>query len=304
MIPAIVLGAGLATRLRPLSLELAKAAMPVAGASIIERILQQLRAAGVTDAVLNLHHLGHTITAITGDGSHLGLRIRYSWETTVLGSGGGPCRALRLIEGPRALVLNGDTLTDLDIPALVHAHTASGALVTLAVVPNTDPASYGGVAADDSGVFTGLVPRGSKEPSWHFVGVHVVERAAYDDISPDVPCDSISGVYTTLAKRLPGSVRVQPVTTSFVDIGTPRDYLRTCLEMAAREGGTTIGSRVAVDPSATVTTSVLWDDVVVEAGARLDGCVVMSGIRVKAGSVWRDGILQSAPGGVESTLIA
>lgn len=304
MIPAIVLAAGLATRLRPLSRELAKAAMPVAGASIIERILRQLRAAGVTDAVLNLHHLGHTITALTGDGSHLGLRIRYSWETTVLGSGGGPCRALQLIEGPRALVLNGDTLTDLDIPALVNAHTASGALVTLAAVPNTDPDTYGGVTADADGVFTGLVPRGSTEPSWHFVGVHVVERTAYDGTPPDVPSDSISGVYAALARRLPGSVRVQPVTTSFVDIGTPRDYLRTCLALAASEGGTTIGSRVVVDPSAAVTNSVLWDDVVVEAGARLDGCIVTSRVKVPTRSEWRDSLLQSAPVGIVSTLIA
>ena len=297
MIPAIVLTAGLATRLRPLSSEIAKAAMPVAGASIIERILRQLRAASVTDAVLNLHHLGHTITAITGDGSHLGLRLRYSWETTVLGSGGGPCRALRLIPGPRALVLNGDTLTDLDIPALVEAHAASGALVTLAVVPNTDPDSYGGVAADADGVFTGLVPSGSTEPSWHFVGVHVVERSSYDGVSPDVPCDSISGVYSALAQRVPGSVRIQPVTTTFVDIGTPRDYLRTCLAMAALEGGTTFGSRVVVDPSAAVTTSVLWDDVVVEAGAHLDGCIVMSGVRVQP-STCKDVILTGQTGDV------
>ena len=297
MIPAIVLAAGLATRLRPLSSVIAKAAMPVAGVSIIERILRQLSAAGVTDAVLNLHHLGHTITAIAGDGSHLGVRLRYSWETTVLGSGGGPCRALRLIPGPRALVLNGDTLTDLDIPALVNAHTASGALVTLAVVPNTDPDTYGGVTADKDGVFTGLVPRGSTEPSWHLVGVHVVERAAYDGISPDVPSDSISGVYTALAQRMPGSVRVQPVTTTFVDIGTPRDYLRTCLALAAKEGGSTIGSRVVVDPSATVTNSVLWDDVVVEAGARLDGCIVTSGTRVPPGT-WAHMILNGQPNGV------
>lgn len=297
MIPAIVLAAGLATRLRPLSDHFAKAAMPVAGASIVERILRQLSAAGVSDAVLNLHYLGHTITSLLGDGTHLGVRVRYSWETTVLGSGGGPCRALRLLDGPRALVLNGDTLTDLDIPALVNAHVASGALVTLAVVPNTEPDRYGGVTADADGVFTGLVPRDSTEPSWHFVGVHVVERAAYDDISPDVPSDSISGVYAALARRVPGAVRVQPVTTSFVDIGTPRDYLRSCLALAAMEGGTTIGSRVMVDPSATVTNSVLWDDVVVEAGARLDGCVVMSGVRVPAGT-WTDVIINGQPNGV------
>ncbi len=304
MIPAIVLTAGLATRLRPLSSEIAKAAMPVAGVPLVERILSQLAAAGITEAVLNLHHLGHTITAVTGDGAHLNMRIRYSWETTVLGSGGGPCRALRLLRGPRALVLNGDTLTDLNIPTLVDAHTASGALVTLAVVPNTDPAGYGGVAADKDGVFTGLVPRGSAEPSWHFVGVHVVERAAYDGVSPDAPCDSISGVYAALAQRVPGSVRIQPVATTFADIGTPRDYLRTCLEMAAREGGTTFGSRVVIDPTATVTNSVLWDDVVVEAGAHLDGCIVTSGVRAPAGRTWRLSILRSGPDGVEAVPVA
>lgn len=297
MIPAIVLTAGLATRLRPLSNHLAKAAMPVAGVALVERILRQLASAGITEAVLNLHHLGHTITAITGDGAHLHLRVRYSWETTVLGSGGGPCRAFRLLRGPRALVLNGDTLTDLNIPALVDAHLASGALVTLAVVPNAEPDRYGGVTADTDGVFTGLVPRGSTEPSWHFVGVHMVERAAYDGVSPDMPCDSISGVYAALSRRVPGSVRIQPVTTTFVDIGTPRDYLRTCLEMAAREGGTTFGARVVVDPSATVTNSVLWDDVAVEAGARIDGCIVTSEVRVQAGK-WRDVVLTGQPSGV------
>ena len=69
MIPALVLTAGLATRLRPLSLVRAKAAVPVAGQPLVRRILRQLQAAGIRDAVLNLHHLPHTITSVIGDGS-------------------------------------------------------------------------------------------------------------------------------------------------------------------------------------------------------------------------------------------
>src|SRR6185312_12547029 len=80
MIPALVLTAGLATRLRPLSFVRAKAALPVGDQVIVERILRWLAGHGVTDAVLNLHHLPHTITALVGDGM-AGVRVRYSWET-------------------------------------------------------------------------------------------------------------------------------------------------------------------------------------------------------------------------------
>lgn len=286
MIPAIVLAAGLGTRLRPLSDRLAKPAMPVAGLTLVERILRQLREAGVTDAVLNLHHLGHTIAAVVGDGSHLGLGVRYSWEREILGSGGGPARALRLVDGDRALVLNGDTLTDFDLAALVRTHDGSGALVTLAVMPNPAPEQYGGVSADADGVFTGLVPKGSAVPSWHFVGVQVVERAAYEGVSPDEPSDSIGGVYRALAARRPGCVRIAPVTTVFDDIGTPDTYLRTCLRLAAGDPGRLRGRGVTIAPGAVVESSVLWDDVTVEAGARVERCILTSGTRVAAGSEW------------------
>ena len=134
MIPALVLTAGLATRLRPLSFVRAKAAMPVGGEPIVRRILRELRASGIQEAVLNLHHLPHTITRVVGDGSDLDMRVRYSWEQPVLGSAGGPRQALPLLDAATFLIVNGDTLTDVDIAALVAEHKQSGALVTMAVV--------------------------------------------------------------------------------------------------------------------------------------------------------------------------
>lgn len=292
MIPAIILAAGLGTRLRPLSALCAKPAMPVAGQPLITRILAQVARAGVTDVVINLHHLGHTITTLTGDGAHLGLRIRYSWETEILGSGGGPARAMRLVDGHRALILNGDTLTDLDLTALVRTHDESGALVTLAVVPNTEPARYGGVAADETGAFTGLVPKGAPEPSWHFVGVQVAARAAWEGVAIDRPSDSIAGVYRALAARHPGSVRVAPVMTAFDDIGTPADYLRTCLAHANAEGGSTVAPTARIADGATIARSVLWDGVEVGAGAALVDCIVLPGARVPAQTRWSRVILE------------
>ena len=92
---ALILTAGLGTRLRPLTDVRAKPAIPVAGEPMIRRIIRWLTSRGVTDLVLNLHHLPHTLTALVGDGSDLGLRVRYSWESPqVLGSAGGPRHAL------------------------------------------------------------------------------------------------------------------------------------------------------------------------------------------------------------------
>jgi NDP-sugar pyrophosphorylase family protein len=115
MIPALVLTAGLATRLRPLSLVRAKAALPVAGQPLVVRILRWLRTNGITDVVLNLHHAPDTLTRILGDGQDLGVRVRYSWETPVLGSAGGPKRAAPILGASRFLIVNGDTLTNLDL---------------------------------------------------------------------------------------------------------------------------------------------------------------------------------------------
>ena len=87
---ALLLTAGLGTRLRPLTYARAKPAVPVNGEPLVRRILKWLTGHGIRDVVLNLHHRPETIAAVTGDGADLGIRIRYSWEQPVLGSAGGP----------------------------------------------------------------------------------------------------------------------------------------------------------------------------------------------------------------------
>src|SRR5438045_3465932 len=110
MLSAIVLTAGLGTRLDPLTRLVAKPAVPLGRLTLIEHVLAWLRGQGVTDLVLNLHHRPETITGVLGDGAHLGLRIRYSWEDRVLGSAGGPKRAPSILPDDRVLIVNGDTL--------------------------------------------------------------------------------------------------------------------------------------------------------------------------------------------------
>jgi mannose-1-phosphate guanylyltransferase len=297
MIPALVLTAGLATRLRPLSFVRAKAALPVAGQPLITRILRTLRAAGVTDAVLNLHHLPHTLTRIVGDGSDLGMRVRYSWENPVLGSAGGPRQALPLLEASTFLIVNGDTLADVDITALVAAHQRSGALVTLAVAANENPEKYGGIIASADGVVTAFAKRGSTGPSYHFVGVQVAEARAFAPLEPRTPYESVGAVYPALMSDRPGSVRAHVCAAEFLDIGTPDDYLRTSLLLSAREGtGVAQGAGTRVAATARIDDSILWDDVEVGAGSMLKQCIVTDGAHVPEDTSWVGVTLRYADG--------
>lgn len=297
MIPALVLTAGLATRLRPLSLVRAKAALPVAGHPLITRILRSLRSAGVTDAVLNLHHLPQTLTRIVGDGSDLGIRVRYSWENPVLGSAGGPRQALPLLEASSFLIVNGDTLTDVDIPALVAAHRQSGALVTMAAAANANPEKYGGIVATPDGIVTGFAKRGSAQPSFLFVGVQVAEAEAFAGLARGTPYESVGAVYPALMSQRPGAVRTHVCAAELLDIGTPDDYLRTSLLLSSREGTSVAqGAGTRVDPTARVEDSILWDDVQVGEGSLLKQCIVTDGAQVPEDTSWIGVTLRRADG--------
>jgi NDP-sugar pyrophosphorylase family protein len=310
MIPALVLTAGLATRLRPLSFVRAKAALPVAGEPLVRRILRDLRASGITDAVLNIHHLPHTLTARVGDGADLGMRVRYSWEMPVLGSAGGPRHALPLLaaapsgSGSTFLIVNGDTLTNVEIGAVIDDHRRSGALVTMAVIRNEEPEKYGGVVVEDDGVVTGFVRRGSRQPSYHFIGVQAAEPGAFAGLPDNTPHESVAALYPALMAARRGAVRAFVCTAEFMDIGTPADYLQTSRQLAARDASALgvrprtyeAGARSTVPESARVEGSILWDDVVVGEGTMLRECVVTDRVHVPADTSWIGVTLRRADG--------
>ncbi len=229
---ALVLAAGLGTRLRPLTDVCAKPALPIAGEPLIRRIVRWLAAHDVRDVVVNLHYLPHTVTAVLGDGSDLSVRVRYSWEQPrILGSAGGPRQALDIIDTDPFIIANGDTLTDLDVRALVDAHRPSDALVTLALVPNREPEKYGGAIMRDDGIVTGFAARGvAARGSFHFIGVQAARIEAFRQLPPGQPAQSIGGLYDALIAARPGSIRGFLCDAAFWDIGTPEDYARTSAE--------------------------------------------------------------------------
>ena len=293
---ALILTAGLGTRLRPLTDVRAKPAIPVAGVPLIRRIVAWLVSRGVDDLVLNLHYRPETLTAVLGDGRDLGARVRYSWEPTILGSAGGPRLARAIVGAETFLIVNGDTLTDVDVAQLADAHAASGALVTLALVPNREFLQYGGVLLDADGRVTGFIGRGpAAAGSYHYVGVQAIARRVFDGVTPGVAARSIGGMYDPFIASQPGSIRGVVSDATFYDVGTPADYWRTSQAFASAAGaaGSATERGTWIDTSARITRSILWDDVEVEAHAVLDECIVTDGVRVPAGAVYQRSILVS-----------
>jgi NDP-sugar pyrophosphorylase family protein len=278
---ALVLAAGLGTRLRPLTASRAKPSLPVAGPSLVERVARWLGDGGVRDLLVNLHYRPETVTALLGDGSRLGVRVRYSWEQPILGSAGGPRRAFALTTAARLWIVNGDTICDVALDAMAAAHANSDALVTMAVIPNPDPDRYGGATLDGD-IVTGFVPRG-RGPSWHFIGVQLAERAAFDALPDGEAAESVGRAYPTLIAGRRGSVRAFQSNAAFHDIGTPADYLAACLHFAAGDPSRLVAATARVSPDADLQDSVVWDDVEVDSGARLIRSIVMSGARVPGG---------------------
>ncbi|MBM3807557.1 MAG: nucleotidyltransferase family protein [Acidimicrobiia bacterium] len=279
-LPALVLCAGLGTRLQPLSLVRAKPALPVAGTPLITRILRWLESAGVSRVVVNLHHRADSITRLVGDGSRHGLKVRYSWEAEILGSAGGPARAIPLLEADRFLIVNGDMITNVDLNALAAAHVDTNALVTMAVIDGRD--GYNGVIADHRGIVSGF---GTAPGASHFIGVQVVNASVFAGVDVRTKSETVHGIYPSLIAGRPEAIRVFHSNADYFDIGSVPDYLSTAMAIAGRE-------RVPLDrgrdgkvaATAVLTDTILWDRVSIGAGARLTQCVVADDVVVPAGA--------------------
>ena len=289
---ALILAAGLGTRLRPLTTVRAKAAVPVNGVPLIRRVLSWLVGQGFPDQVINLHHRPASIAAVVGDGHAFGARIRYSWEQPVLGSAGGPRHALPLLideagggrDGASFLIVNGDTLTDFPLADLADRHRQSGARVTMSLIPNPRPDVYGGVTVED-GWITGFTRAGLGVESYHFIGVQAALADVFAGLEDGVASESVNWLYPRLIRESPRSLAAFVVDAPFSDIGTPADYLHTSLELAAREGDDLISRQgTEIAPSAQVTRTAVWDGVRIGGDAVLHDCIVCDGVDVPEGS--------------------
>jgi NDP-sugar pyrophosphorylase family protein len=284
----MILAAGKGLRMRPLTLLRAKPALPVMNRPLIHWTLELLARHGVKDVVVNLHHLPASITEVVGSGRRFGLRVTYSREGRILGTGGGPRRIVDFFGEEPALLLNGDVVCDFDLGALADRHLSSGARATLALLPNPDPRRYGPVVTGKGGRILSLagLPRRARGTVSLFTGVQVVDPALLRVLAPG-PSDIVRDLYAPFVGaggRLEG-VRVRG---RWWDFGSPELYLRSHGAMMGRRFSgkplRAVDPSARVHPAARVVRSVVGPRAVIEEGARVEGSVVWEGAVVGRGA--------------------
>jgi mannose-1-phosphate guanylyltransferase/mannose-1-phosphate guanylyltransferase/phosphomannomutase len=152
---AMVLAAGLGTRLRPITYSMPKPMVPVLNRPVMEHIARLLARHGFEDTIANLHWFPDVIEGHFGDGSELGLRLSYSREERLLGTAGGVRNAAAFL-GESFLVISGDALTDIDLAAMREFHESHDGLATLATKRVPDTSQFGVVIVGPDGRIQGF----------------------------------------------------------------------------------------------------------------------------------------------------
>jgi NDP-sugar pyrophosphorylase family protein len=220
---AVVLSAGLGTRMRPMTKTTPKVLFEVGGEPLLFHTLRLLSSHGVRRVCINTHHLGERIRAAAGFGDAFGVDVVYSHEPVLLGSAGA-VRALREFLPGRFAVLYGDVLTDVDLAELDRFHERSGATMTLALTHAEDPTRCGVVETASDGRVTGFVekPRRARSDADVNAGVYVCEPRVLDFI-PEGVSDFGSDVIPALVDA-GEAVYGMRTNAYFQDIGTPEGY--------------------------------------------------------------------------------
>jgi len=180
---AMVLCAGFGTRLRPLTDKVPKPLVPLCGVPLLRYNFALLQNAGVHEIVINVHHLGAEMEkGAKRIAAELGLDLRVSREEKhILGTGGGVKRAQAMLGNETFLVMNGDMIFDLDLPAAIEAHRKAQAMATMVLAPYPRGATYGAVEVDKDFNVRRIAGRGAPVAPgltrMHFTGVHVFEPA-------------------------------------------------------------------------------------------------------------------------------
>ncbi len=322
---AMVLAAGLGTRLRPLTFEITKPMVPVLDRPVMEHILDLLERHSFESVVANLHYFPDSIREYFGD------RISYRFEQELLGTAGGVRACADFFGEDPFLVISGDALTDIDLTALVARHRESGGIATLAVKQVPDTREYGVVLHDRDGRITGFQEKPAPEEALSDLGncgIYMFDPRIFDyfperpfvdwaqDVFPallenDVPFhihevreywndvgslgELRQGTFDALGGQLHLEIEGEQFSPGVVVAGA--SPLREDTEL---EGPAWIGRDVQIGSGVRLMGPiVLGDGVKVADGAQLRSSIVFPGTEIAAGSilieaiVGHSGILQS-----------
>ena len=335
---AMILAGGMSTRLYPLTKEVPKPLVPIAGEPNSGHLLRYLRSFGIEDVAINVHYLADKIVEHFGDGSAYGVKLHYLHEPVLLGSAGGVKQMEDFLRDDTFVVIGCDEITDMRLDALLAFHKKREAVATIGLVHADDVTHYGVVVLDEGGRivdFQEKPAKGTERSNLVNTGVYVFEPSIFDRIPAGEFWDFGKNVFPELQREGAPFFGMHMAGAYWRDIGTPGEYrlaTRDVLEGKVRllgnarvrgipsdailgndvrvEGDVRVGSRARLGEGARVIgPAVIGDDVIVGAGAVVENSIVWDRARIGSGARVVDSIVgidyEIAPGAlVEGAIVA
>lgn len=316
---AVILVGGMGTRLRPLTLSAPKPMLPTAGVPFLTHLITRIRDAGVTHIVLGTSYQAEVFESYFGDGSRLGVELEYVVETEALGTGGGIGNVAGSLRGDNVLIFNGDVLSGADLRALLAAHEAKDADVTLYLTRVDDPRAFGCVPTAEDGRVEAFLEKDPNPVTDQInAGTYVFKRAIVDTIPKGRP---VSVERETFPDLLSSGARVfgHVDTGYWRDLGTPTDFIAGSADLvrgiapssalpgpagealvldgttvnpsAVLSGGSAIGADCYISGGVQIEGSVVFDGASFGRGAVVRGSVIGAGVQVGDGAVIEDSVI-------------
>jgi mannose-1-phosphate guanylyltransferase len=303
---AMLLGAGLGTRLRPITYELPKPLVPVLGEPVMGHILRLLARHGFTDVVCNLHYYPDLVRQRFGGGSAYGVKLTYEYEEELLGTAGGVRNVRDFFGGETFLVISGDALTDLDLTRLWERHKQAGGIATLSLKRVPDPSQLGVVIVAEDGRIRGFQEKPDPAEALSDLGncgIYVFEPEIFDYFPHTEFVDWAQDVFPALLEQdVP--FYGHEIDEYWNDIGNLNEFRQGNFDALAgivrvEVGGREIDNGVRVAESSVLEGEVLMEPPVyvgencrIAPDVRLTGPIVIGdSCRVGAGATLREAVL-------------
>lgn len=259
---ALLLIGGLATRLRPLSLNKPKCLFPLINKPIIDYLLENLAKAGCSEAILAVNNLAEKIQEYLGF-EKFGIKLTYSYEEEPLGTGGPIKLAEKILSGENFLVLNGDILSFIDYKELMYIHRKNNTIATITLKEVKDPTRYGVVRFGPEYTITEFVEKPSLDmaPSkWINAGCYAFSPKILKYIKNNEKVSIEREVFPKIAeeKQLKG----YKYYGEWIDIGLPEDYLKAnkMLQTHKHEKTSSISHKVKIGTGCKILDSIIWEN--------------------------------------------
>lgn len=291
----MILAGGLSTRLYPLTKQVPKPLVPVAGEPNAVHLMRYLKKYGYDEIAINVHYLADAIVQRLGDGSEFGVRLTYLHEDVLLGSAGAVKQMEQFLDGDTFVVVGCDDLTDLPLDALVEFHHAKRAIATIGLVKREEVDQYGVVVTDADGKITGFQekpPKGTEASNLVNTGIYAFSPEIFKHIPAGEFYDFGKNVFPSLQQAGAPFYGFDARGAYWCDIGTIPEYWRATIDVLEGRfkipgGLSPNGSNVIVDPSARIDDgaqivgpSVISAGVHVARGARIERCILWQGVSI------------------------